>query len=114
VQFGLKAKLRHEREGSRLPAVTVVFYAEAPTGSTRKQLGSGLMDYWLYGVLQKRLTKRTTGRLNGGILFSGNDSTGLVGIQQVRGQVFTGNASLLRQFTPKLTLGAEVFWWRNE
>jgi hypothetical protein len=109
MQFGLKARLRDEREGSRLPAVAVVFYVEAPTGSTRKQIGSGLVDYWLYGVLQKRLTKRTTGRLNGGILFAGNDSTGLIGISQVRGQVFTGNASLARTFTPKLTLGAEVF-----
>ena len=109
VQFGLKARLRDEREGSWLPAMSVVFYAEAPTGSTRKQIGSGLMDYWLYGVLQKRLTKRTTGRLNGGVLFAGNDSTGLLGIRQVRGQVFTGNGSLLRSFTPKLTLGAEVF-----
>ena len=109
MQFGLKARLRDEREGSCLPAVSVVFYVEAPTGSTRKQIGSGLVDYWLYGVLQKRLTKRTTGRLNGGILFAGNDSTGLIGISQVRGQVFTGNASLARAFTPKLTLGAEVF-----
>jgi hypothetical protein len=87
----------------------VVFYTEAPTGSTRKQIGSGLIDYWLYGVLQKSLTERTTGRLNGGILFAGNSSTGLIGIEAARGQVFTGNASLVRQFTPRLRLGAEVF-----
>jgi hypothetical protein len=89
--------------------MSVVFYVELPTGNTRKQLGSGLVDYWLYGVLQKSLTKRTVGRLNGGILFAGNSSTGLIGIQSSRGQVFTGNGSLVRDFTPKLKLGVELF-----
>ena len=109
AQFGLKARLYDEREGSRLPALSVVFYVEAPTGSTRNQIGSGLIDYGLYGVLQKSLTKRTTGRLNGGIVFAGNSSTGLIGIRAPRGQVFTGNGSLVRDFTPKLKLGVEVF-----
>jgi hypothetical protein len=109
TQFGVKIRLLDEREGSKRPATSVVFYVEAPTGSTRKQIGSGLVDYWLYGVLQKSFTKRTTGRLNGGILFSGNESTGLVGIQTARGQVFTGNGSLVRNFTPRLRLGAELF-----
>lgn len=109
TQFGVKVRLFDEREGSKLPAVTAVFYMEAPTGSIRKQIGSGLIDYWVYGVLQKSLTKRTKGRLNGGILFAGNDSTGLVGIQKSRGQVFTANGSLVRDFTPRLQLGAELF-----
>src|ERR1044072_2872433 len=109
TQFGVKVRLLDEREGSKRPAASVVFYVEAPTGSTRKQIGSGLVDYWLYGVLQKSFTKRTTGRLNGGILFSGNESTGLIGIQTSRGQVFTGNGSLVRNFTPRLRLGAELF-----
>lgn len=109
TQFGVKVRLRDEREGSKLPAAAVVFYAEAPTGNTRKQLGSGLVDYWLYGVLQKSLTKRTTARLNGGILFAGNSSTGLIGIETTRGQVFTANGSLVRNFTPRLRLGAELF-----
>lgn len=109
TQFGVKIKLRDEHEGSKLPAAAVVFYAEAPTGNTRKQLGSGLVDYWLYGVLQKSLTKRTTARVNGGILFAGNSSTGLIGIETTRGQVFTANGSLVRNFTPRLRLGAELF-----
>jgi hypothetical protein len=109
TQFGLKVRLHKERDGSRVPAMSVVFYFEAPTGSTRKQVGSGLNDYWFYGVLQKSLTKRTTVRLNGGILFAGNSSTGLIGLHGSRGQVFTGNLSLVREFTPKLKLGAEVF-----
>lgn len=109
MQFGVKVKLREEREASSLPAMSVVLYVEAPTGSIRKQLGSGLIDYWLYGVLQKSLTKRTVARVNGGILFAGNSSTGLIGIEGTRGQVFTGNGSIVRDFTNKLKLGVEVF-----
>ena len=109
TQFGAKVRLFEEREGSKLPSATVVFYVEAPTGSARQQIGSGLVDYYLYGVLQKSLTKRTTGRLNGGIVFAGNSSTGLIGISAARGQVFTGNGSLVRNFTPRLRLGAELF-----
>ena len=109
TQLGVKVRVLNEREGSRLPAMSVVFYVELPTGSTRKQTGSGLVDYWLYGVLQKSFTKRIIGRLNGGILFAGNNSTGLIGIEGSRGQVFTGNGSLVRDFTPKLKLGAELF-----
>ena len=109
MQFGVKVNLLKEREASKLPAMTVVFYVEAPSGSIRKQLGSGLTDYWVYGVVQKSLTKRTVARVNGGILFAGNSSTGLIGIEGVRGQVFTGNGSLVRDFTEKLKLGIEVF-----
>ena len=109
VQFGMKYRLRAERDGSKLPAFAIVFYAEAPTGSVRKELGSGLTDYWLYGIAQKSLTKRTTARVNGGVLFSGNSSTGLIGIRTERGHVYTGNVSLVRSFSDKLNLGAEVF-----
>ena len=109
TQFGLKYNFLLEREGSKRPALALVFYVEAPTGNTQKQLGSGLVDYWLYGVIQKSLTKRTKGRLNGGVLFSGNNSTGLIGIETQRGQVFTGNGSIVREITPRLQLGVEVF-----
>jgi len=109
TQFGLKYNLRKEREGSRLPAFAVVFYVEAPTGSVEKQLGSGITDFWLYGVMQKSLTDKTKARLNGGVIFSGNNSTGLIGIETERGRVFTGNASLVRDFGDKWKIGAEVF-----
>ena len=109
TQFGIKYRLYEEREGSKLPSFSTVFYVEAPTGSVQKQLGSGIFDYYLYGIIQKTLTKKTTGRLNGGIVFSGNSSTGLIGIQTARGHVYTGNASLVRDFTERVKLGVEVF-----
>jgi hypothetical protein len=109
TQFGLKYNALREREGSKLPALSVVFYVEAPTGDSQKQLGSGLTDYWLYGIVQKSLTKTIKARLNGGILFSGNSSTGLIGIRSERGHIYTGNTSVVRDFTDRLTLGLEVF-----
>ena len=86
-----------------------MFYTEIPTGSTRKQLGSGVADYYVYGVAQKSLSGKTVGRLNGGIVFAGNTSTGLIGIGTTRGRVYTANGSLVRAFTNKLSLGAELF-----
>ena len=91
------------------PALSAVFYVEAPTGDSQRQLGSGLTDYWLYGIFQKSLAKKIRGRLNGGVLFSGNNSTGLIGIEAQRGHIYTGNGSLVRDFSDRLTLGAEVF-----
>lgn len=109
TQFGVKYNFRKERESSRLPAMTAAFYIEAPTGDTRKQIGSGVYDYWLYGVAQKSLSDKTKLRTNAGILFAGNTSTGLVGIRTTRGKVFTGNASLVRDVSDKLKLGIETF-----
>lgn len=109
TQFGIKYRFYDEREGSRLPALAVVFYLEAPTGNTSKELGAGVTDYWLYGVAQKSLTKKTKGRLNAGILFAGNTSTGVIGIQTTKGQVFTANGSITKDFSSKLRLGAELF-----
>lgn len=80
---------------------------ELPTGDTERQLGSGLADFYINGILQKTLSKQTKLRLNAGILFSGNSATGVIGLR-ARGAVFTGGGSLVRQFTPKLQLGAEL------
>jgi hypothetical protein len=109
TQFGLKYNFLSESEGSKVPALAVVFYIEAPTGNSKEAFGSGLTDYWLYGIVQKSITKKTKGRLNGGILFSGNDSTGLIGINSQRGQVYTGNGSVVHDFSSRLKLGVELF-----
>ena len=52
-------------------------------------------------------TEKTKLRLNGGILFAGNTTTGVIGIR-TRGRVFTAGSSLVKQFTKKLDLGAEL------
>lgn len=87
--------------------MAIAFNLELPTGDPSRQLGSGLADFYMNGILQKSLTSKTKLRLNGGILFSGNETTGVVGIKS-RGTVFTGGGSLVKQFSPKLQLGIEL------
>lgn len=107
LDLHVKYNFLKEREGSRRPALAATLNVELPTGDARKQLGSGLADYFLNGILQKSLTKKTRLRLNGGVLFSGNTTTGDIGIKK-RGTVFVGGVSLVKQFTERLDLGAEV------
>jgi hypothetical protein len=107
TNVSLKYNFLAERERSRRPAMAVAFNLELPTGDLSRQLGSGLADFYINGILQKSLTSKTTLRLNGGILFSGNQTTGAVGIRS-RGTVFTGGGSLVRTFTSELDLGVEV------
>jgi len=107
TNLSLKYNFLKERENSRAPALAIAFNLELPTGDTKRQLGSGLADYYMNGILQKSLTRKTKLRLNGGILFSGNETTGVIGIK-ARGTVFTGGGSLVKKFTPKLQLGIEL------
>lgn len=107
LDLHIKYNFLKEREGSRRPAMTVTFAVELPTGNASDQLGSGLTDYSLNGILQKSLTKKTTFRLNGGVLFAGSTATGDVGIKK-RGTVLIGGGSLVKQFTRKLDLGIEI------
>lgn len=107
VDFHVKYNFRKEHEGSACPAMTVSLAIEFPTGNAADQLGSGLTDYFLNGVLQKSLTKETKLRLNGGVLFAGSTSTGEVGIK-TRGTVFVTSESVVKQFTPNLDLGVEL------
>ena len=104
----MKYRLRDEREHSAWPAVTFGLYIELPTAKAQNQLGSGITDYWLNGIVQKKLTPRLTYRLNSGILFSGNTLTGAIGIRSTRGRVFTGASSVTYQLLPKLLIGGEV------
>jgi hypothetical protein len=107
TNLSLKYNFLSERENSRMPAMAVAFDLELPTGDTKRQLGSGLSDFYMNGILQKSLSKKTKLRLNGGILFSGNETTGVIGIK-TRGTVFTAGGSLVKLFTPKLQLGMEL------
>ncbi len=107
TNISLKYNFLRERENSRLPATAIALNLELPTGDTKRQLGSGLADLYMNGILQKSVSKSTKLRLNGGILFSGNETTGVVGIK-TRGTVFTAGGSLVRQFSPKLQLGMEL------
>jgi hypothetical protein len=107
TNLSLKYNFLRERENSRLPAMAIAFNLELPTGDTKRQLGSGLADFYMNDILQKSVSKTTKLRLDGGILFSGNETTGVIGLK-TRGTVFTAGGSLAKQFTPKLQLGVEL------
>jgi len=107
VNVSVKYNFLKERENSRRPALAIALNLELPTGDVGRQLGSGLEDFYINGILQKSLSQKTKVRLNGGILFSGNETTGVIGLKS-RGTVFTSGGSLVRQFTKKLQLGAEL------
>lgn len=107
MNLSLKYNFLKERAGSRRPALAVALNFELPTGNTNRQLGSGLADFYVNGVLQKSVTRKTTIRVNGGLLFSGNETTGAIGVN-ARGLVFTSGASAVKQFTPRLDLGVEI------
>jgi len=109
TNLGLKWNFHKEADGSRMPAFSATFYTEFPTGDTTNQLGSGVIDYWLNGIAEKRLSKRTRLIVNGGVLFAGNTSTGLIGITTTHGRVFTFGSSVIRDFTDRVQLGVETY-----
>jgi len=107
TNVSLKYNFLRERDSSRMPALAIACNLELPTGNTSRQLGSGLADFYMNGILQKSVSRTTKLRLNAGILFPGNETTGAVGIK-TRGTVFTAAGSLVRQINPRLQLGVEL------
>jgi hypothetical protein len=97
TDFSIKYNFRKEKEGSRWPAITASLNIEPPTGNSRLQLGSGLIDYYLNSIFQNTLSPKDTFRVNAGATFAGNTLTGAVGIK-TRGTIFTGGSSLTHQF----------------
>ncbi|MEO5922709.1 MAG: hypothetical protein ABIR70_02680 [Bryobacteraceae bacterium] len=101
-----KLRLRPEETSSRMPSITLSCAIETPTGSVKKQLGSGIADYGCNSVVQKLIGLWTL-RVNNGAVFSGNTLTGLVGLR-AKGLVYTGSGSITRDVLPRLLLGVEL------
>ena len=106
TNFGAKFNLRPEQ--GRSPAISFAMYIETPTGNPRTGLGSGLTDIWAYGIAQKTVSPSFVVRINGGYLFTGNTSTGVVGITTARRHVATTGGSITRMLTRRLNVGAEA------
>jgi len=109
TNLGVKWNFHKASKNSHIPALAASLYIEFPTGDTSQQLGSGLTDYWLNLIAQQPLSDKTRINVNVGFLFAGNTSTGVLGIQTTRGHVYPGGLSLLHDFTPRLTLGGEIY-----
>jgi hypothetical protein len=73
MNISMKYNFREERKESRWPAMSVNVNFEVPTGDVGRQLGSGLADLYINGIIQKTLPAKTMLRLNGGLLSSGHD-----------------------------------------
>jgi hypothetical protein len=106
VDFAVKWKLLEEAPDKIHPAFTVTVAAEFPTGSEKKQLGSGLTDYVLNTILQKTFSG-TQVHVNAGIQFSGNTRTGVVGIR-TPGRILIGGLSAARDLSERLRLGLDL------
>jgi hypothetical protein len=107
VNLGFKYLLREERPTSRWPALAASLGFEIPTGDVERQLGSGVEDYSLNGIVQKTLRGGALLRGNLGAVLSGNTVTGALGLR-TRGLVWTGGVSLTRAVGPRLNVGAEL------
>jgi hypothetical protein len=106
--IAVKYNFIHEHEGSRLPAFTISPFVQFPTGNAARALGSGKTDYGFNAVAQKTYHKKNVVRVNAGYLFAGNTVTGVLGISAVRGHVFSGGVSYVRNISEKLQLGSEI------
>ena len=109
TDMGVKWNFRKAPHPAGFPSLATSLYIEFPTGNTRQELGSGLTDYWLNFIAEEPFSDKTRLTANIGFLFAGNTSTGALGLQTTRGQVYTGGLSLLHDFNPRLTLGAEIY-----
>ncbi len=108
TNLGLKYRLREESATSRWPALAASLAFEIPTGDADRQLGSGVEDYSLNGIVEKTLGGGGVLRGNLGAVLSGNTVTGALGIRGTRGLVITGGLSWTRALGPRLNLGAEL------
>jgi len=106
---GIKWNFYKAKRPLSVPALSASFYVEFPTGDSSQELGSGLRDYWLNSIAQEPVSDKTRLNANFGFLFAGNTSTGVLGIQTTRGHVYTGGLCLQHDFTPRLTLGTELY-----
>lgn len=101
------AKYRVTRTADAPHQVALSGSLELPTGSARRQLGSGLVDYGLTLVTQHRVSEAGTVRTNVGAVLVGNTQTGLVGVK-TRGGVLVTGISYVRSLSSRVQAGGEL------
>ncbi|PWT88149.1 MAG: hypothetical protein C5B54_11080 [Acidobacteria bacterium] len=80
---------------------------EFPTGNSKENFGSGVTDFDMNMMLQIYCLQKLVLILNGGIQFTGNTLTGLVGTPD-RGEVLSGGTSLTYQLSPRIAIAGEL------
>ena len=106
VDFAVKWKIVKEAPDGARPAFTITAAVEFPTGSEKKQLGSGLNDYVVNTIFQKTFSWAQL-HANLGIQFAGNTQTGVVGIH-TSGRILIGGLSAARDVSKRLRLGLDL------
>jgi hypothetical protein len=109
ADMGIKWNFHKAPHPRRIPSFSASLYIEFPTGDQTQSLGSGQTDYALNSIAQESISDKTRVNANFGFLFAGDTSTGVLGIQTTHGHVYTGGLSLQHDFTPRLTLGSELY-----
>lgn len=103
----LGVKWRLTADPAARHATALAASVEFPSGSQRRGLGSGLVDYGLNVVSEHVLTARATARINAGAVLAGNTQTGALGIK-ARGAVLTSGVSLVGTVNRVVQAGAEL------
>src|SRR5262249_40128366 len=98
ANLGLKWTFHSDTTRPHIPVLATSFSVDFPTGNKLQQPRPGLTDYWLNFITQEPFTDKTKLNMNLGILLAGNTSTGVVGVQTTRGQVYTSGVPLLHDF----------------
>lgn len=103
--LGVKWRLTGDPAAAHATALSASI--EFPSGSQRRGLGSGLVDYGLNVVSEHVLHAGATVRANVGAVLAGNTQTGALGIKQ-RGGVLTSGISVVGRLTRVVQAGAEL------
>lgn len=103
--LGVKWRLTDDAAAAHATAVSASI--EFPSGSQRRGLGSGLVDYGVNVVSERLLHPRATLRVNAGAVLAGNTQVGALGIRQ-RGAVLTSGVSLVGALHRVVQAGAEL------
>ena len=109
LDLSVKWNFRNQHEIDGWPALAASLNIELPNWELTEAtwLGYyGLLPEWNRAKIPHG---ESQGANHGGVYFAGNTLTGAVGIRNTRGVVFTGGTSLVRDFTPRLDLGLEVY-----
>ena len=107
VDFAAKWNLVSEEAGRTHPAFTFSAAIEIPTGSEKKQLGSGIADYLVNLIVEKSVGTATVVHGNAGVQFAGNTATGAVGIR-TPGVIYSAGLSMAHDFSSRIRLGLDL------
>jgi hypothetical protein len=106
LELNSKIQLIPHRPGGDTPEISLSTKFEFPTGDPKTYLGSGFFDWQNVLIVEQHLLG-TTHRVNTGVVFFGNTSTGIEGIL-IDTKVAIYGYSVSREITKRLLLGAEV------